>query len=69
MLDKRDLDKFVANVINDLKQQAADTRTAILEGELALEQYRKEAGILLGMEISIATLIEEANRAIRGEDD
>jgi hypothetical protein len=66
---KRDLDDFVADVINSLKLQAVDSRQAILEGELGLEQYRKEAGVLLGMELAIQTLIDEANKAIRGDDD
>ena len=69
MIDKRSLDLFVTKVVNRCKEDTENIRQQILFGDLTLEDYRREAGILQGTELAMQVLMEEAKELIRREMD
>jgi len=68
-MDIRTIDQLVAKVINHLKEDTEVTRVHIVEGDLDIEQYRKETGVLLGVELAMQVLIDEAEKLRKSEID
>ncbi len=64
-MNQNDLDAFVTRIINELKMEMEPIRQSVLNDDLDLDVYRKESGVLLGVEIACQKLIDHARKFMR----
>lgn len=66
-MDYDELDRFVTDTLNVIRQEGAERRDQVLSGNLDYEGYKFQSGYLYGLESAATVLIQKAKELYKEE--